>query len=90
MTSKRRMRMAPVTDRARRGAVPVDIYRVGGTRMKDKKDLAIMKAFGSLLFFSFLFAVTRAFPYPIKEKAGRLTKGIDRLRPDLMEPSRTH
>ena len=40
MTDRQRLRMALVTD------------RVGRTRMKDK-DLATLKAFGSLSFFSF-------------------------------------
>ena len=47
MTDSRRLRMA------HHGAVSVDIYRVGGTRMKEKKGPAILKAFGSLSFFSF-------------------------------------
>ena len=50
--------------------------------MKDKKDQAILKAFFSLilLFFSI---VTRAFPWPIKGKAGHPMKGIDPSRIDL-------
>ena len=42
--------------------------------MKEKKDLAILKALSPsfLLFFS---AVTRAFPWSIKGKAGRPMEG---------------
>ena len=45
--------------------------------MEDKKDLAILKAFFFLWFFSFSSVVTHAFPWPIKGKAGGPMKGID-------------
>ena len=40
------------------------IYRIDGTRMKEKKDPATLEAFFSLSlsFFSFSSSVTRAFP----------------------------
>ena len=50
--------------------------------MKRKKDPAILEAFFSLSFFSFSFAVTRAFPSPIKGEAGRPMKG-DRTMNEL-------
>ena len=43
--------------------------------MKDEKDPAILKDFFSLVLL-FSSAVTRAFPWPIKGKAGRPMKGI--------------
>ena len=49
--------------------------------MKGKKDSATLEGFFSLSFFSFSFAVTRAFPSPIKGEAGRPMKGD----PDLHE-----
>ena len=52
--------------------------------MKEKKDLAILEAFFSLLFFSFFYAVTRAFPLPIKGKPGCPMKGD--LDPHETEP----
>ena len=39
---------------ARRGAVPVTICSVDGTRIKEKKDPAVLEAFVSLLFSLFL------------------------------------
>ena len=53
--------------------------------MKEKKDSVILKAFLPLWFFSFSSAITRAFPWPIKGKAGRPMKGI----PELIDPSRS-
>ena len=47
--------------------------------MKEKKDPVILEAFFSLSFFSFSSVVTRAFPWPIKGKAGRPLKGADRI-----------
>jgi len=46
----------------RRGAVPVDIYRVDGTCIKDKKNPMVLKAILSLSFLLFSSAITRAFP----------------------------
>ena len=43
--------------------------------MKEKKDPAILEAFFYLSFFSFSFAVTRAFSSYIKGEAGRPMKG---------------
>ena len=42
--------------------------------MKERKDLAILKDFFSLVLL-FSSAVTRAFPWPIKGKAGCPLKG---------------
>ena len=58
------------------GAILVDIYRIGGTRMKEKKDPAILKAFGSLSRSSFSSTVTHAFSWPIKGKVGHPIRGI--------------
>ena len=58
-------------------AIPVDIYRISRIRMKEKKDPATLKVIFSLSFFSFSSAVTHAFPWPIKGKAGHPMKGID-------------
>ena len=44
--------------------------------MKEKKDLAILKAFDSLSHSSFSSAVAHAFSWPIKGKAGRPIRGI--------------
>ena len=49
--------------------------------MKEKKDLATLEAF-SLSFFSFSSSVTRAFPSPIKGKAGRPYRGWGREERD--------
>ena len=38
---------------ARRGAIPVTIYSVSGTCMKEKKDVAALEAFFSLTFLLF-------------------------------------
>ena len=54
---------------------PVDIYRIGGTRMKEKKDPATLEAFFSLSFFYFSSSVTRTFPSSIKGEAGHLMDG---------------
>ena len=43
--------------------------------MKEKKDLVALEAFFSLLFFSFSFSVTHAFPSPIKDEVGHPMKG---------------
>ena len=43
--------------------------------MKEKKDPAILKAFGSISRSSFSSAITHAFPWPIKGKAGHPIKG---------------
>ena len=48
--------------------------RVGGTRMEEKKDPTILEDFFS--FSSFPSTVTRAFPWPIKGKAGCPIRGI--------------
>ena len=53
----------------------IDIYRIGETRMKEKKDPTTLEAFFSLWFFSFSSSITRAFPSPIKGEAGRPMKG---------------
>ena len=53
MTGRRRLCVASVTNRAATWNSPVDIYRVGRTRMKEKNDLAILKDFFSLSFFAF-------------------------------------
>ena len=64
--------------------------------MKEKKDLAIVEDFFSFSFFSFPSTVTRAFPWPIKGKAGRPIRGIVTHRidsdwnPSNPEPIRTH
>jgi len=60
--------MALVTDRATRGAIPIDVYRVDGTRVKEKKDPTILEDFFSFTFSSFPSIVTCAFPWPIKGK----------------------
>ena len=75
--------MVPVTDRATHGAVPVDVYRVSGTHVKEKKDLAILEDFFSFSFFSFPSTVTRAFPWPTKRKEGRPIRGIGTHSIDL-------
>ena len=76
-TRRRHLRTALVTDRARRGAVPVDVYSVGGTHVKEKKDPAILEDLFSFMFSPFPSAVTPAFPWPIKGKAGRPIRGIE-------------
>ena len=48
---------------------------IDGTRMKEKKDTAILEAFFSLSFFSFSSSVTHAFPSSIKGEAGRPYQG---------------
>ena len=53
------------------------IYRIDGTRMKEKKDPATLEAFFSLSFFSFSSSITCAFPLPIKGKAGRPYHGTE-------------
>ena len=66
--------------------------------MKEKEDLAILKAFGSLSLsrYSFSSAITRAFPWLIKGKAGRPIRGIATHRinsdsnPSNPEPIKTH
>ena len=55
------------------GAVPIDVYRISRTRMKEKKDPATLEAFFSFSFFYFSSSVTRAFPSSIKGEAGRLS-----------------
>ena len=42
---------------------------------KEKKELATLEAFFSLLFFSISSSITHAFPLPIKGEAGRPMKG---------------
>ena len=59
------------------GAVSIDIYRIGGTRMKEKKDPTTLEAFFSLSFFYFSFSVTRAFSLSIKGEAGHHKEGGD-------------
>ena len=49
--------------------------------MKDKKDPTILKDFFSLVLL-FSSAVTRAFPWPIKGKAGRPMNGADLIKND--------
>ena len=51
--------------------------------MKEKKDPAILEDFFSLSFSSFPSTITRAFPWPIKGKAGRPIRGIATHRIDL-------
>ena len=51
--------------------------------MKEKKDLAILEAFFSLLFFSFSSFITHAFPSPIKGEAGRPYRGIGTQEHDM-------
>ena len=58
-------------NRARHGAILVDIYRINGTHMKEK-DLATLEAFFSLSFFYFSSSITHAFPWSIKGEAGHL------------------
>ena len=63
------------SDEQGRDMEPSLLTSTGGTRMKEKKDPATLEAFFSLSFFSFSSSVTRAFPSPIKEKAGHPTLG---------------
>ena len=64
--------------------------------MKEKKDSAILADFFSFSFSSFPSTVTRAFPWPIKGKAGHPIRGIATHRIDLdwnlsnPKPIRTH
>ena len=51
------------------GAVLVDIYRIGGTHMKEKKDPTTLETFFSLVLLLFL-SVSRDFPLSIKWEAG--------------------
>ena len=44
--------------------------------MKEKKDLAILKDFFSLSFFSYSSTITCALPLPIKGEAGCPMKGV--------------
>ena len=60
--------MALVTDRTATWTVPVDIYRVGKTRMKEKKDPAILEAFFSLVLLLFLLCNPR-FPFAYKRRS---------------------
>ena len=52
-----------------------DVYRVGETHVKEKKDPMILEDFFSFSFSSFSSTVTRAFPWPIKGKAMHPMKG---------------
>ena len=45
MTSRRRLHMASVTDRATMRNCPVNVYKVDGTRIEEKKDPVILKDF---------------------------------------------
>ena len=54
MTGSLRLHMAPGTDKTATWSCPVDIYRVVRTRMKEKKDPAILEAFLSLVLLIFL------------------------------------
>ena len=59
--------------------------------MKEKKDLVVLAAYFSLLFFSFSSTVTHAFRWPIKGKAGRPMKGIRPIDPNPHKNmTRTH
>ena len=51
--------------------------------MMDEKDPAILKDFFSFVLL-FSFAVTRAFPWPIKGKAGRPIKRADLIKIDQL------
>ena len=61
--------MAPVVNRSQRGAIPVTIYSIGGTHVKEKKDAAALEAFFSLVFLLFSLwslSVICAFPFAYK------------------------
>ena len=56
---------------ARRGAIPVTIYSVGGTCIKEKKGSAVQKAFLSLALLPLSLCVTCSSSSSIKGEAGR-------------------
>ena len=65
MIGRRRLRMAPVTDKTATWSRPIDIYKVVRTRMKEKKDPAILEAFLSLVPLLFLLC-NPCFPFAYK------------------------
>ena len=69
MTGRRRLRMVLVMEGPRRGAVPIDIYRVDGTRMKENKDPATLRAFGSLSCSSLSLYYNPCFPLAYKRES---------------------
>ena len=56
---------------ARRGAIPVTIYSVGGTRIKEKKGPTVLGAFLSLARVPLSLCVTCSSPSYIKGEVGR-------------------
>ena len=62
----------------RHGAFPVDIYVIGGTHMKEKKDPATLEAFFSLVLLLF-FLYNPRFPFVYKrERRAPLSRDPDR------------
>ena len=60
---------------ARRGAIPITICIVGGTRTKEKKGPTVLEAFLSLPLLPLSLCVTCSSPSSIKGEAGRSRRG---------------
>ena len=60
---------------ARRGAVPVTVYNVGGTRIKKKKGPMVLEVFLSLALLPLSLCVTSSSPSSIKGEPGCSRRG---------------
>jgi hypothetical protein len=77
-----------MTDRATMWCLPVDIYRVDETHMKDKKDLAILKVFFSLSHYPIFLHCNLRFSLAYKRgsRAPHEVEWINPSRTDQAEP----
>ena len=89
MTGRRRLHMGPVTDRAAMWSF--SCWHLQGQRDQNEGEEGPSDPKGLLLPLVLLFssAVTRAFPWPIKEKANRPMERIDPSRTDRITPNRS-